>query len=212
MTLTKEYRAKRSYEILNKESPLEISFLDEKEPFRLLISVIMSAQTTDRQVNDVVKELFTLYPSVKSLAEADKERVKEIIKSTGYYNTKAKNIIETAKRIHLTYNDTVPLKMEELLTLSGVGRKSANVILGQIANLPAIIVDTHFKRVVQRIGLTRSENPVLIEKEVASLLEKEYHYRFSMVINLHGRSICFARKPLCPICPIAPYCESYPIT
>ena len=211
MELTPWSRAERSYEILDRISPPQISFLTQRDPFKLLISVIMSAQTTDRQVNEVASVLFQRYPTPKALAAADIESVKAIIKSTGYFNSKAKNIIGTAQDLVRRFESTVPLSMEELTSLPGVGRKSASVILGQIAGLPAIIVDTHFGRVVRRIGLTQASDPQRIEREVAHLLPPEKHYRYSMIVNLHGRQVCHARKPACETCPIAFFCESYPL-
>lgn len=199
------------YAILDRTSPGHIAFLTQEDPFRLLISVIMSAQTTDRQVNEVATVLFQRYPTPEALASADIESVKAIIRSTGYFNAKAKHIIATAQAIVGRFHSQVPLSMEELTTLSGVGRKTASVILGQIARLPAIIVDTHFARVVRRIGLTASKDPERIEREVASLLPPDHQYRFSMVANLHGRQVCHARKPQCETCPVAPYCVSYPL-
>jgi endonuclease-3 len=204
-------RAIKTYEILDASSPAQITFLTQTDPFRLLISVILSAQTTDRQVNEVATVLFDRYPTVRDLAEADAETVKEIIKSTGYFNAKTKHILGTAQAISKDFGGEVPLEMDKLLTLPGVGRKTANVIIGQIGNQSAIIVDTHFKRVVQRLGLTVSSDPDRIEQEVAVLLPPAHHYRYSMVVNLHGRQICHAKKPQCGKCNLAPYCKSYPI-
>ena len=201
-----------TYLLLNALSPQTIAFLTETEPFRLLISVILSAQTTDAQVNEVVGPLFATYPTADDLAHGDPQKVASLIHSTGFYNAKTKNIIATAKRISTVYDNRVPLRMEELLTLPGVGRKTANVILGHIAQQPAIIVDTHFRRVVKRIGLTSEHNPDRIEKAVGALLPPQLHYRFSMIINLHGREICYARHPRCKECLIAAYCQSYPIS
>ena len=211
MNLSRRARAEHIFEILDTESPPTITFLTQKDPFRLLISVILSAQTTDRQVNEVTKELFSRYSTPEALAAADIEEVKEIIRSTGYYNTKAKNIIETAQAIVNQHHSLVPYDMEKLVSLPGVGRKTANVILGQLADKPAIIVDTHFKRVVKRIGLTDTDTPDHIEREVAILLPPERQYRFSMIVNLHGRQVCHAKKPACNTCSIAPWCLSYPI-
>ena len=211
MNLSRAERAEYIFGILDASSPQEIAFLTQTDPFRLLISVILSAQSTDRQVNEVVKMLFSQYDTVEALASADIETVKQIIWSTGYHNAKAKNIIETAKVLVEWYHKVVPLEMEELLTLPGVGRKTANVMLGQLAGRPAIIVDTHFKRVVRRIGLTEAKTPEHIEREVAALLPPERQYRFSMIVNLHGRQVCHARKPACNTCAVAPWCISYPI-
>jgi endonuclease-3 len=211
MKLSKKDRAIQVYHILDEASPSVITFLEQTDPFRLLISVILSAQTTDRQVNEVATVLFATYPTVESLAHADSESVKQIIRSTGYFNAKTKNIIGTAKALLDDHGGNVPFSMDELVKLPGVGRKTAGVIIGQLDNQPAIIVDTHFKRVVQRLGLTENSDPQRIEREVALLLPPAHHYRFSMTANLHGRQTCHARKPLCRTCLIAPLCNSFPI-
>lgn len=211
MEYTPYERALHTYEILDTISPSNITFLNQTDPFRLLVSVILSAQTTDRQVNEVASVLFEKYPSVESLAHADIDSVKEIIRSTGYFNAKAKNIIGTAKALLEKYGGVVPFSMEELVKLPGVGRKTASVIIGQLDNQPAIIVDTHFARVVRRLGLTVATDPERIEREVAKLLPPANHYRYSMIVNLHGRQVCHARKPQCELCQLAPYCKSYPI-
>jgi endonuclease-3 len=211
MEYTPYERAHHTYEILDTISPSNITFLNQTDPFRLLVSVILSAQTTDRQVNEVASVLFEKYPSVESLAHADIDSVKEIIRSTGYFNAKAKNIIGTAKALLEKYGGVVPFSMEELVKLPGVGRKTASVIIGQLDNQPAIIVDTHFARVVRRLGLTVATDPERIEREVAKLLPPVNHYRYSMIVNLHGRQVCHARKPQCELCQLAPYCKSYPI-
>jgi len=211
MELTPEIRARQTYAILDRTSPPAITFLTQTDPFKLLVSVIMSAQTTDRQVNEVATVLFQRYPTPGDLANADLDSVKAIIKSTGYYNAKAKNIVGTAHALVENFGGQVPLDMEKLVSLPGVGRKTASVILGQIAHKPAIIVDTHFSRVVQRIGITHEKDPERIEREVANLLTPEHHYRFSMIVNLHGRQVCHARKPQCEICTVAPFCASYPL-
>lgn len=211
MRYTPKERALNTYRVLNEISPPIISFLEQREPYQLLISVILSAQTTDRQVNEIAGELFKRFPTPLELSLAQVEEVIPYIRSTGFFNTKAKNIVGTAKKLVENFKGEVPLTMEELLTLPGVGRKTANVILGQLAALPAIIVDTHFARVVRWVGLTTKSESDVIEREVAKLLPPAHHYRYSMVVNLHGREICHARKPLCHICPIAQWCKSYPI-
>jgi endonuclease-3 len=211
MRMTKKTRAEKTFAILDAISPPEITFLKQTDPFRLLISVILSAQTTDRQVNEVAVELFATFPDANTLAKAEIETVKSIIRSTGYFNAKAKHIIATSQALVERHDGRVPFSMKELTELPGVGRKTASVILGQLAHQPAIIVDTHFGRVVRRLGLVESKDPVTIEQEVATLLPPEQHYRYSMIVNLHGRQVCHAKKPLCSICPLAPFCKSYPI-
>ncbi len=199
------------HRILDNSSPAKITFLEQSDPFRLLISVILSAQTTDRQVNLVATELFSRYPNPADLAKANLEEVKNIIRSTGYYNMKAAHIIGTAQYLQQYFHGEVPLTMEELTTLPGVGRKTASCIIGQIAGQSAIIVDTHFGRVVRRLRLTAALDAEQVEREIAAILPPEIHYRFSMTINLHGRTTCHARQPKCDRCPLAPHCDSYPI-
>ena len=199
------------YRILDSISPPQIVFLQQTDPFRLLISVILSAQTTDRQVNTVTQELFRQYPGPAELASADPMQVERIIRSTGFYRAKTTHIIATAQQLVQRFSGQVPLSMEELTTLSGVGRKTANCIIGQIAGKPAIIVDTHFGRVVRRLGLTQATDPEAIEQEIAALLPFETHYRFSMTVNLHGRQICHAKNPACKECALKTQCASYPI-
>ena len=172
MELTKQLRAEKTYIVLDAISPTHLIFRCKRPT---LVSVTVGQ--TDRQVNEVTKTLFFLYKDAASLAEADFETVVEIIRSTGYYNVKAKNIIKTAQVIRDEFNGKVPLTMNELTKLPGVGRKSASVILGQIGNLPAIIV-TPISRVVRRVGLTEEKDLTKIEYAIASLLPKEHHYRY----------------------------------
>lgn len=193
------------YKRLDELSPSEIRFLDERDPFRFLISVILSAQTTDRIVNSVTKDLFSKYPDAPSLAAADLKDVEEIVYPTGFYRNKAKNIIAASKALG---DEAVPDTMEELIKLPGVGRKTASCILGDIYDKPAIIVDTHFGRVVQRLGITAEKDPTAIELDVAGQLEGRYHYRFSMIVNLFGRTTCHAKRPQCETCPLNDICPS----
>ncbi len=188
--------------------PDEIVFLEFQNCFQTLISVILSAQTTDKQVNRIMGPLFSRYPDAGALAAASLQEVEQIIRSVGFYKIKAKNIIATAKMLEEQFDGQVPKTMKELLQLNGVGRKSANVVLGHCFQQPAIIVDTHFGRVVRRFGLTDSENPNIIEREIAKLLEPQYHYRFSMTANNHGRVFCHARKPDCLNCFLKDECPS----
>lgn len=181
-------------------APEQIVFLDAREPFRHLISVILSAQTTDRQVNIVAKDLFARYPDAHALAEAPLEDVRSIIRSTGYFNAKSKNIIACSQALVERYDGAVPDTMDELTSLPGVGRKTANCILGSVYGRPAIIVDTHFGRVVRRLGLVSDDDPSKIEKQIAALLPENRQYRFSMTVNWFGRTCCHAKTPECPAC------------
>lgn len=200
----KEYILK-VYEILDKNSKEEIVFLDKKDPFQFLISVILSAQTTDKMVNIVTVELFDKYPDAKSLSKADYEDVCRIIKPTGFYKVKAKNIINCSKAL---VNKTVPDNIKELVKLPGVGRKTANCVIGDIYHQGAVIVDTHVKRVLNRLKIVEEKDPTKIEMKVRSLLEDKYLYRFSMTVNLHGREVCHARKPNCKDCCLKDLCPS----
>ncbi len=185
------------YNLLDKNSKEKIVFLNNRDPFQFLISVILSAQTTDRMVNIVTKDLFKDYPNAKTLATADYERVCEIIKPTGFYKVKANNIINCAKAL---IDKDVPDDINQLVKLPGVGRKTANCVIGDIYNKGAVIVDTHVKRVLNRLNVVDEKDPTKIEMKVRSLLEEKYLYRFSMTVNLHGRLYCHARKPECETC------------
>jgi endonuclease III len=197
------------YDILNQRYPDPRTLLNFSNPFELLIGVILSAQTTDRQVNEVTPGLFAAYPDAAALGSAEPGAVENLVRSAGFYRQKAKNIIAVSSRLAEEYGSIVPSTMEELIHLPGVGRKSANVVLGHIYNRPAIIVDTHFSRVVRRLGLASEKPPEKIEKEIAAQLSPETHTRFSMVINYHGRDICLSRKPVCEKCPLQNCCDYF---
>ena len=194
------------YELLDEHYPRDIGFIESRSPYEHLIAVIMSAQTTDRQVNLVTPELFLKYPTPADLAQADQADIERIIHPVGFYRVKARNIIAAAGVIHESFNDEVPHEMDSLLSIPGVGRKSANVIRGGCYGYPAVIVDTHFGRVVYRIGLTESKNPDVIEKDITGQIVPEKQYRFSMTVNLHGREICHAKKPECGECLLVGLC------
>lgn len=174
--------------------------------FQLLIAVILSAQTTDAQVNRVTPKLFRQFPTPPSLAGASQDAVEEIVHSTGFYRTKAKNIRMAARVVVERFNGNVPETMKELLSIPGVGRKSANVVLGGWYGRPAIIVDTHFSRVVRRLGLTTAVDPSRIENDLRLIVPEEIQYAFSMLINHHGRLTCAARKPQCGSCVLRVLC------
>ena len=195
------------FDLLDRNSPEKIDFLRFNNAFELLISVILSAQTTDNQVNKVTETLFETYPTPSSLASAAVEDVEQIIRSTGFFKRKAKHIIAASGALVDRFDSIVPLEMKDLITIPGVGRKSANVIIGRIAHKGAAIVDTHFMRVVNRLGIVDSSNPLVIEMTIKDLLAENKQYRFSMVVNLHGRRVCFARTPSCDTCILSGYCD-----
>jgi endonuclease-3 len=192
------------YNILDKESPSDITFLDKRNPFQFLISVILSAQTTDNMVNIVTKELFEKYPSAEELAVADFEDVCRIVKRTGFFRNKAKNIIECSKDL---IGRDIPANIDDLIKLPGVGRKTANCVMGDIYHKGAVIVDTHFRRVVNRLDIVNEKDPTKIEMLIRSKLEEKYLYRFSMTANLHGRTTCHSRKPDCKNCCLFNLCH-----
>jgi len=206
--MTKAEKARIVTGILNLEYPDRQPLLNFRNPFELLIAVILSAQTTDAGVNKVTPLLFDQYPDPASLAAAEQNDVENIIHSTGFYKVKASNIIKTAVLLQERGDSTLPDTMKELTALPGVGRKTANVILYHIFGKPAIIVDTHFKRVSQRLGFTKLTEPEQIEKQLVKAIPREIQSDFSMTLNLHGRKYCFARKPDCPGCPLRELCPS----
>lgn len=198
----KEYILK-IYEILDKNSKEEIVFLNRKDPFQFLISVILSAQTTDKMVNYVTIELFEKYKNAQELANANYEDVCKIIKPTGFYKVKAKNIINCSKAL---INKEIPNTINDLIKLPGVGRKTANCVIGDIYHKGAVIVDTHVKRVLNRLNVVNEKDPTKIEMKVRNLLEEKYLYRFSMTVNLHGREYCHSRNPNCENCVLNSFC------
>lgn len=182
--------------------------LDYKGDFQLLIAVIMSAQTTDQQVNKVTKTLFKEFPDARALAEGDIERIKEIIRPTGYFNAKAKNIQDCAAKLVSDFGGKVPVSVEELTTLPGVGKKTANVVLGVAHGIPGWSVDTHVQRLSKRFGFTQEEDPLKIEKDLQGLFKGQDWSKLSITLIWHGRRLCYARKPDCDKCPISDICPS----
>ena len=211
--MTKSEKARLVVNILNGEYPDRKPLLNFNNPFELLIAVILSAQTTDAGVNKVTPELFCRFPNPIQLAKADQKEVEKIIHSTGFYRMKAANIIKTAAVLTEypggeSASVILPDNMKDLTALPGVGRKTANVILYHIFDKPAIIVDTHFKRVSKRLGFTRFTEPEKIEKQLTKVIPKDLQSDLSMSLNLHGRKYCLARKPNCASCPVSKYCPS----
>ncbi len=202
-------RAVRVLRVLEKTYPDQRPLLRYDNAYELLIAVILSAQTTDAQVNGVTAALFAAFPTVQTLAEATQADVERYIHSTGFFRSKACSIRAAAVVLRDRFGGQVPQSMQELLSLPGVGRKTANVIRGALFGLPAIIVDTHFARVTRRLELTTAAAPERIESEVAALLPQEVHYSFSMCVNYHGRYRCYARRPDCGRCEIRALC-AYP--
>jgi len=182
------------------------TLLDYETPFQLLIAVVLSAQTTDAQVNRVTPPLFAAYPTPGALAAAEPRAVEEIIRPVGFYRNKSKSVIAAAAAVHRDFEDRVPGDMEELLSIPGVGRKSANVLRAALHGLPAVIVDTHFKRVVARLGLTNARQAEAVERDIESIVPREIRTQLSMAVNFHGRDTCSARSPRCDQCTLLDIC------
>ena len=180
--------------------------LDHRSPWELLVATILSAQCTDQRVNQVTPSLFRRYRQPAELATAHLSEVEELIRSTGFFKNKAKHLVACGKAVTERFGEQVPHTMEELITLPGVGRKTANVILGTAFSQPSIVVDTHVKRVAKRLGLTRSDNPDLVEQDLQQLLQKSQWTAVSQRLLLHGRYVCLARKPQCATCSVYRHC------
>lgn len=201
---------KKVLELLDEHYTTEYKcYLNHDNAWQLLIATMLSAQCTDARVNIVTKDLFKKYPDLESLADADIKELEKDIKSTGFYHNKAKNIIECAKRLVTDFNGNVPKTIEELTSLAGVGRKTANVIRGNIYNEPSIVVDTHVKRISRKLGFTKEEDPEKIEYDLMKVLPKDHWILFNIQIITHGRSICPARNPKCEQCFLYDYCPGH---
>ena len=192
---------------LKKLYPKHVIPLHHGSAWELLCAVILSAQCTDARVNTITPHLFKKYPTVYDLAEAKLSDVEKIIHSAGFYHSKAVSLIEMSKRICEVYDGEVPQNMDDLLTLRGVARKTANVMLGDYFKKPAgIVVDTHVKRLAFRLGLTKQTDPVKIEKDLTKIIPYKYWGWIAIALILHGRSVCPARKPSCENCALAKLC------
>lgn len=183
-----------------------ICYLDHHTAGQLLIATILSAQCTDARVNIVTKDLFVKYPDMEAFANADLKELEEDIRPTGFFHNKAKNIIGCAKMICEKYGGEVPDTIEELTSLPGVGRKTANVILGNVYQKPSVVVDTHVKRISKRLGLTKETDPEKVEYDLMRELPKDHWILWNMQIITFGRQICFARNPKCEKCFVTKYC------
>jgi endonuclease-3 len=201
-------RVGKIWPILKKTYPEAKIALKFGNPLELLIATILSAQCTDVRVNIVTKEVFTKYKSAQDWAAADLEEIESDIKSTGFYRNKALNIQGACMKIIEEYDGEVPGTMEELLSLPGVGRKTANVVLGNAFGVPGVVCDTHVIRLSRRLGLSENGDPVKLEFDLAEIIPKKNWNLFSDLLIFHGRNICKARKPDCESCPISRFCPS----
>lgn len=202
-------RARRINRALAEKYPYAHAELDFRNPFELVVATVLSAQTTDVLVNQVTKILFARYPDARAMAEAEPAELEAILQPTGFFRAKTKNVLALSNRLVDEYNGEVPGRLEDLVTLPGVGRKTANVVLGNAFGVPGITVDTHFGRLARRFGWTLSEDPVQIEFDVAELFEPKDWTMLSHRVVFHGRRVCHSRKPACGACPVANWCPSY---
>jgi len=182
--------------------------LDYENPFHLLVAVQLAAQCTDARVNLVTPALFKALPDVYAFAKADIKEIEELIKSTGFFRNKAKNLKGCAEKIISDFGGEVPDNMDDLLSLPGVGRKTANLIMGDVFGKGGIVVDTHCKRITKKIGFTKNDDPTKVEFDLLKIIPRENHTRFCHQIVFHGREICMARNPKCNSCPIKEYCKT----
>ena len=201
-------RSRDILKILAPRYPVLKPLLNYSNPWELLVGTVLSAQCTDKRVNQITPSLFARWPGPAELATARQEELEQMIYSAGFYRAKARNLIGAAMRIMEEHGGEVPGSMTELCALPGLGRKSAGVLLSACFGKPAIIVDTHFGRVTRRLELGSETDPVRLEKEIARYLPQKDWNRFSMVINFHGRDICHSRKPDCSACPVNSLCPS----
>lgn len=208
ITKAERERAQKIVELLDKHYTTEYKcYLNHENPWQLLIATILSAQCTDERVNQITKDLFQKYKSLEDFANAKQEELEKDIHSAGFYKNKAKNIIACTKRLVTEFHGEVPSSIEDLTSLAGVGRKTANVIRGNIFNEPSVVVDTHVKRISRKLGFTKEEDPEKIEYDLMKILPKDHWILYNIQIITHGRGICTARSPKCEDCFLKEYCN-----
>ena len=204
----RKQRARKIVRQLAKTYPNAVCALDHQTPFQLLAATILSAQCTDARVNMVTPELFRRWPDAISLAQAPQSEVEAVVRSTGFYRAKAANLIGMAKGLVENHNGKLPRTLDELIALPGVGRKTANVLLGTAFGIASgVVVDTHVKRISRLLGLTESDNPEQIERDLIELLPQVEWINYSHRLIHHGRQICIARRPKCTECTLLPSCR-----
>lgn len=201
-------RARRILRTLDRTYPDAHGELDYDTPFQLLCAVVLSAQCTDARVNSVTPALFRRYPTPEDLAAADRAELEEIIRSTGFFRAKANSLLGLAQALAEEHDGQVPPRLEHLVRLPGVGRKTANVVLGQAFGVPGITVDTHVGRLSRRMGFTGHQDPVKVEKDLMALFPRKEWTQISHVLIWHGRRCCHSRRPACGACPVAQWCPS----
>jgi endonuclease-3 len=204
-------RARRIHRLLAERYPDAHCELDFTSPLELLVATVLSAQTTDVRVNQVTPALFARYRTAADYAGADLADLERLIQPTGFFRAKSQTLVKLGATLVEDFDGQVPPKLEKLVTLPGVGRKTANVVLGNAFGIPGITVDTHFGRLSRRFGWTASEDPVVVEQDVAALFDKRDWTMLSHRVIFHGRRTCHARRPACGACPVAALCPSYGI-
>ncbi len=209
--LSRTRRARRMARELALIHPDAHCELDFTNPFELLVATVLSAQTTDKMVNKVTPILFARYPDALALAGADREELETILKPTGFFRAKTNSVLGLSQALVERFDGEVPGRMKDLVTLPGVGRKTANVVLGNAFGVPGLTVDTHFGRLVRRFGWTEEDDPVKVEAQVAELVPKKEWTDFSHRVIFHGRRVCHAKKAACGACGLAQWCPSYGI-
>ena len=207
--LAKKRRARKINKVLGEFYPYAHPELDFRNPFELLVATVLSAQTTDVRVNQITPALFARYPGPREMAQAELPDLEAIVQPTGFFRAKARNLVALATRLVDEYDGEVPPFVEELITLAGVGRKTANVVLGNAFGVPGITVDTHFGRLARRFEWTTSDDPEVVEREVGELVERKEWTLLSHRVVFHGRRVCHSRKPACGACVVAQWCPSY---
>ncbi len=206
--MTKKERVLAAVRILRERYPDAICSLNYHEPYQLMIAARLSAQCTDARVNIVTKTLFVQFPTLQSFADADLAELEEAVRPCGFYRTKAKSIKDAAQRLLTVYGGVIPDTMDDLLTLPGIGRKTANLLLGDVYHKPAVVTDTHFIRIMGRLGLTKHTEPQKVESDLRKLLPPEESSDFCHRVVLFGRDVCSARSPKCDNCPLSDFCPS----
>lgn len=204
-------RARRIGRVLAETYPDAHCELDFGSPLQLLVATILSAQCTDKKVNEVTPEVFRRYPTAAALAAADRASMETLLRPTGFFRAKTDSLIKLGAALEERFDGQVPGRLKDLVTLPGVGRKTANVVLGNAFGVPGITVDTHFGRLSRRFGWTHEDDPVKVEHEVGALFPKREWTVLSHRLIWHGRRICHSRRPACGACPVARWCPSYGI-
>ncbi|GAA1450230.1 endonuclease-3 [Nesterenkonia lacusekhoensis] len=207
--LATKRRVRKINRVLGETYPYAVAELDFDNAFELLVATVLSAQTTDVRVNSITPELFRRYPDAHAMAVAQEDAIAEIIRPTGFYQSKTKALLGLAGALVEQHDGEVPGDLDALVRLPGVGRKTAFVVLGNAFGRPGLTVDTHFGRLARRLGMTSQEDPVKVERDVAELFEPKDWTMLSHRLIFHGRRVCHARRPACGACPIAQWCPSY---